>query len=66
MVVKRYKCKKCTWRFLLDLENKVDTFGRPIDRRTILHDHMVEEHDYANIIENFILVMRAYFETEEL
>lgn len=65
MVIKRYTCKECTWRFVLDLENKEDTFGRPCNRREILFKHIVEDHGYKNIIESFVLAFRAYFKTED-
>lgn len=66
MSLKRYTCKKCNWRFVLDLENNEDTMGRYIDRRTILFHHMVEAHKYKGTFWSFIrYFMEKHFTTED-
>lgn len=65
MALKRYECKKCAWRFVLDLDNNEDTMGRYIDRRTILFDHYVEDHEYKGKFGNFLVYFEQYFTIED-
>lgn len=51
----------CTWSFILDLENKLDTIGRPFDRRTILYDHVIEEHGFTLQFDEFCARILSYY-----
>lgn len=66
MTLKRYTCKTCKWRFVLDLDNYKDTMGRYIDRRSILFSHMVEDHEYKAQYHKFYNAIHAHYEEEDL
>lgn len=53
MVLLVYTCQLCSWRFTLDLEEKLDIMNRPKDNTTILYNHCVTEHCFRGTREEF-------------
>lgn len=66
MPVRRYTCKSCGWPFVLDLESNENTFGRYTDRRSILCNHLIDEHEYKGKFSDFSRAISTFFDVQDL